>query len=258
MAPIKFEEQLKDKLEKRSLQPSADSWAKLSKRLDADAKKSKNPWFWWMGIAAAVIITLTVVVQTLETNDTEEILPIVVEQEAQKDIEKVEESLPKTIEETELASENDEVEDSSDEKDDKKKPEILNYKSITKGNIKTQLAVDQKTENSNTKDISYTKNEQKAIIEEVTIDKAVVVQTLKELNTEKKEVTDREVDSLLKVASKELFKDKLQKEASRTVDAKSLLEDVEDEMGQSFRTKVYEVLKDGYQTVKTAVAQRNN
>jgi hypothetical protein len=258
MAPIKFEEQLKDKLEKRSLQPSADSWAKLSKRLDADAKKSKNPWFWWMGIAAAVIITLTVVVQTLETNDTEEILPIVVEQEAQKDIEKVEESLPKTIEETELVSENDEVEDSSDEKDDKKKPEILNYKSITKGNIKTQLAVDQKTENSNTKDISYTKNEQKTIIEEVTIDKAVVVQTLKELNTKKTEVTDREVDSLLKVASKELFKDKLQKEASRTVDAKSLLEDVEDEMGQSFRTKVYEVLKDGYQTVKTAVAQRNN
>lgn len=258
MAPIKFEEQLKDKLEKRSLQPSADSWAKLSKRLDADVKKSKNPWFWWMGIAAAVIITLTVVVQTLETNDTEEILPIVVEQEAQKDIEKVEESLPKTIEETELVSENDEVEDSSDKKDDKKKPEILNYKSITKGNIKTQLAVDQKTENSNTKDISYTKNEQKAIIEEVTIDKAVVAQTLKKLNTEKTEVTDREVDSLLKVASKELFKDKLQKEASRTVDAKSLLEDVEDEMGQSFRTKVYEVLKDGYQTVKTAVVQRNN
>lgn len=258
MAPIKFEEQLKDKLEKRSLQPSTESWSKLSERLEADEKRSRNPWFWWMGIAAAVIITLTVVVQTLETNDTEEILPIVVEQEAQKDIEKVEESLPKTIEETELVSGNDGVEDSSDKKDDKKKPEILNYKSVIKGNIKTQLAVDQKTENFNTKDISNTKNEQKAIIEEVTIDKAVVAQTLEELSTENTTVTDREVDSLLKVASKELFKDKLQKEASRTVDAKSLLEDVEDEMGQSFRTKVYEVLKDGYKTVKTAVAQRND
>ncbi|MBD11037.1 MAG: hypothetical protein CMC68_09920 [Flavobacteriaceae bacterium] len=85
----------------------------------------------------------------------------------------------------------------------------------------------------------------------------MVEQAIKDLNTEKTTVTDREVDSLLKVANKELFKDKLQKEASRTVDAKSLLEDVEDEMGQSFRTKVYEVLKDGYQTVKTAVAQRN-
>jgi len=29
-------------------------------------------------------------------------------------------------------------------------------------------------------------------------------------------------------------------------------------MGQSFRSKVYEVLKDGYKTVKTAVAQRND
>ena len=34
MAPIKFEENLRDKLEERSLQPSANSWSKLSDRLD--------------------------------------------------------------------------------------------------------------------------------------------------------------------------------------------------------------------------------
>ena len=257
MAPIKFEEQLKDKLEKRSLQPPAESWAKLSERLDTDEKKSKNPWFWWMGIAAAVIITLTIVMQTLGTNNTEDIMPQVVEQDAKEDTNKVEKSPVIDTKSVELASENNEAQSGSEKEDNNNKPGIINYKSVTKSDKNTQLAVDQKVDEINTKDISNPENEQKAIIEEAVIDKAVVAQALKDLNTEKTTVTDREVDSLLKVANKELFKDKLQKEASRTVDAKSLLEDVEDEMGQSFRTKVYEVLKDGYQTVKTAVAQRN-
>ncbi|MCB0399487.1 MAG: hypothetical protein KDD26_07665 [Winogradskyella sp.] len=258
MAPIKFEEQLKDKLEKRSLQPSAESWAKLSERLDADEKKSRNPWFWWMGIAAAVIITLTVVVQTLGTNDAEEILPQVVEQDLKEDTNKVEESATKDLKEMELASESNESETSSEQEDHKNKTEIINYKSVAKNQTKLQLAIDEKINKANTTNNINSKNKQKVIIEDPLIDKAVVLQAIEDLNTQKTSVTDREVDSLLKVANKELFKDKLQKESSRTVDAKSLLEEVEDDMGQSFRSKVFEALKDSYETVKTAVAERNN
>ena len=258
MAPIKFEEQLKDKLEKRSLQPSAESWAKLSERLDADEKKSRNPWFWWMGIAAAVIITLTVVVQTLGTNDAEEILPQVVEQDLKEDTNKVEESATKDLKEMELASESNESETSSEQEDHKNKTKIINYKSVAKNQTKLQLAIDEKINKANTTNNINSKNKQKVIIEDPLIDKAVVLQAIEDLNTQKTSVTDREVDSLLKVANKELFKDKLQKESSRTVDAKSLLEEVEDDMGQSFRSKVFEALKDSYETVKTAVAERNN
>ena len=35
MAPIKFEEKIKDKLEQRHLKPSADAWDRLSEKLDA-------------------------------------------------------------------------------------------------------------------------------------------------------------------------------------------------------------------------------
>ena len=42
MAPIKFEENIKDKLEKRTLTPSSESWSKLSERLDAEDNSSKN------------------------------------------------------------------------------------------------------------------------------------------------------------------------------------------------------------------------
>ena len=141
MAPIKFEEQLKDKLEKRSLQPSAESWAKLSERLDADEKKSKNPWFWWMGIAAAVIITLTIVMQTLGTNNTEEIMPQVVEQDAKEGTNKVEKSPVTDAKSIEMVSENNEAESSSEKEENKNKPDIINYKSVTKSNEKTQLAI---------------------------------------------------------------------------------------------------------------------
>lgn len=89
------------------------------------------------------------------------------------------------------------------------------------------------------------------------IDNAVA-ETLKGIKDTNITVTDREVDSLLKLASKEIFKEQLQKETSKTVDAESLLMSVEDEMGQSFRTKVFEALKESYETVRTAVAERNN
>ncbi|WP_138432996.1 hypothetical protein [Winogradskyella algicola] len=258
MAPIKFEEQLKDKLEERSLQPSAESWTKLSERLDAEEKKSRFPWFWWMGIAAAVIITLTVVMQTLGPKNTEQSLPKVVEQDVKDNSNNTEKSNTIEIKSIELASDNNEVEVGSEGQDKKSKTEIINYKPTTKSKVDTQLAVEQKIEENSSKDIVNLKNEQKTIIEEARIDKDAVANAIKDINTKNSNATDREVDSLLKVASKELFKDKLQKEANKTVDAKTLLEDVEDEMGQSFRSKVYEVLKDGYKTVKTAVAQRND
>ncbi len=261
MAPIKFEEQLKDKLEERNLQPSTESWAKLSERLDAEEKKTKFPWFWWMGIAAAVIITLTVVMQALGPKNTEQSLPQVVEQEMKDDINKTEKPNTTKNKTIELVSENNEVETVSETENKKNKTEIINYKSAVKNKLNTQFAVDQKADEINTQDIIKSENEQKAIIEKATIDKEAFAEAMTEVLNEIKPnttVTDREVDSLLKVASKELLKDKLAKESSRTVDAKLLLEDVEDEMGQSFRTKVYEVLKDGYKTVKTAVAQRND
>lgn len=261
MAPIKFEEQLKDKLEERSLQPSAESWAKLSERLDAEEKKTKFPWFWWMGIAAAVIITLTVVMQTLGPKNTEQTLPQVVEQEVKDDSNNTGKSNTTEFKTIELASEDNEVEVGSEGQAKENKTEIISYKSATKRKVDTQLAVDEKLMQKNKSSVENSSKDIKLITEKVTIDKEAFAEAMTEVLNEIKPntaVTDREVDSLLKVASKELFKDKLHKEANRTVDAKSLLEDVEDEMGQSFRSKVYEVLKDGYKTVKTAVAQRND
>jgi len=253
MAPIKFEEQLKDKLEKRSLQPSADSWAELSKRLDAEQKKSKKPWLGWLSIAAGIIILLAIVVRIFGPNKAQDTEPQFVGEDV---MESVNDSQLPTINKNdtiELVAE-DETRATQINNAKPKKPEIVNYKSVVKKTAKTQLAEQSASKEQRPKEVIKNTNDiKKAVVDEVQINKV-----LTELNNQKTATTDREVDSLLKLASKELVKDKLLKNASKTVDAQSLLEDVEDEMGQSFRSKVYEALKDGYKTVKTAVAQRNN
>ncbi len=80
MAPIKFEENIKDKLEKRTLTPSSESWSKLSDRLDAEDNKSKKPIYWWLSIAAGLLIMIAISVQFFNTDESESTLPQVVEE----------------------------------------------------------------------------------------------------------------------------------------------------------------------------------
>ena len=258
MAPIKFEEQLKEKLEKRSLQPSKDSWAKLSERLDAEDKKSRKPWFTWMSIAAGIIILLSILIQTFGSETDQEVIPQIVEEDTIENT--LEEQLPISNENKaiELVAEEqaEDVNATPDKTDNQSK--LVQPKSKPENASKIRLA-DQTNDKSESKDvIKEPKELSKELIKDAQINKEAVAQALQNLDAEKSNVTDREVDSLLKLASKALVKDKLLKESSKTVNAQSLLEEVEDEMGQSFRSKVYEALKDGYKTVKTAVAQRNN
>ncbi|WP_111685284.1 hypothetical protein [Winogradskyella tangerina] len=259
MAPIKFEEQLKEKLEERNLQPSSDAWSKLSERLDEDEKRSRKPWITWLSVAAGVIIMLSVLIQSFGSKTDQEVTPQMVEEDVIELPKQDQLPIINENETIELAVEEDtsnEVNTSPEEsKEDRK---LIDPTSGKKEQPKLQLA-EQSTNDVQPKNSIEKPNEiQKAIVNETQINKEAVAQALNELNSEKTRATDREVDSLLKLASKELVKDKLLKETSKTVDAQSLLNDVEDEMGQSFRSKVYEALKGGYKTVKTAVAQRNN
>ena len=80
------------------------------------------------------------------------------------------------------------------------------------------------------------------------------VQLLESVNTE---VTEAEVDALLRAAQKEILTEKLFDE-SGSVDAMALLTEVEDELDASFRDQIFDALKEGYFKLRTAVADRNN
>jgi hypothetical protein len=261
MAPIKFEEQLKDKLEKRTLSPSSEGWSQLSDRLDADEKKSKNPIFWWLSIAAGLIIMIAVSVQFFNNGDSQEVMPQVVEEPIKKDqLEDKNENL-NNVESIELIVEDETLKAENDDVQITKESQIIDYKKVTnkKSEPKTQLTEnDGSVIKTNTQKTEAILKEDLPVLKDELILKDVLVTALEESKVEEASVTDREIDSLLKVASKELFKNKLQKDATKTVDANALLLSVEEDMGQSFRSKVFEALKDSYKTVKTKVAERNN
>jgi len=261
MAPIKFEEQLKDKLEKRTLTPSSDSWSKLSDRLDADDKKSRNPVFWWLGIAAGLIIMIAVSIQFFNNDNTKEVLPVIVEDQVLDEQLESEKQILNETESIELVIENDVLEDEKEDVLIIEEPQIIDYKKVTrkKTKSKTQLAENNGSSNKPKASIQLEKLKKEVqIVNNKTLLKDAIASTLNDSKTKSNSVSDKEIDSLLKVANKELFKDKLQNETTKTVDANALLMSVEDDMGQSFRTKVFDALKDSYKTVKTAVAQRNN
>lgn len=255
MAPIKFEEQIKDKLEKRSLSPSSDSWSKLAGRLDAEEKKTKKPVYWWLGVAAGLVILLAVTIQFLNKDEKEKIMPTIVEEQVEDTIKKPLEEQLNTIENKNLAEEN----TSEDNIEPVKKPQVNAYKKVAEiqPKIKTQLAGVENS-NPNKSEIIVTPKKELQNTTDEAIIKTAMASALNELKSNNTEVTDKEVDSLLKIASKELFRDKLKQDATKTVNAEALLQSVEDDMGQSFRSKVFEALKESYETVKTAVAERNN
>jgi hypothetical protein len=71
------------------------------------------------------------------------------------------------------------------------------------------------------------------------------------------QVTDAELDSLLRNAQEAIVREQLFN-TDKTVNAIALLTEVEDELDQSFRTQIFQSLKTGFLKVRTAVADRNN
>ena len=77
MAPNKFEDNIKDKLENRRLQTSPEAWSHLSDRLEHQEKGQKGFPFWLLGVAASIIGVLLVVTQFL-MSDIKETPPEIV------------------------------------------------------------------------------------------------------------------------------------------------------------------------------------
>ena len=247
MAPIKFEENIKGKLDKRTFQPSTEAWNKLSERLDEQDKKGNNKMIWGIGLAASIVGVLFVVSQMFNTNNVQEMVPQVVD-------------TPKV--EPVLEQENN-VQIVKEDVETIKKPELekpKNVIAITHDNMVTEDKVvvpknvipELKSEISKTIAIES----EKISFEDATVKN--VAAKIQELQNRDKVVTDETIDALLLQAQKEITINKLYNESTRVVDAHLLLQDVEADLDRSFRTKVFETLKASYNTVKTAVAQRND
>lgn len=265
MAPIKFEEQVKDKLHKRSIQPSQDAWNKLSERLDEVEDRQNNKGFWWLGIAAAIVGLMLAITFVFKSN-TEIVEPTIVDTkkdnvidtEVLQNKEGLKESNTLVVEqEDETETKSNQINNTKKQTDKAPLKTIVNQKQdaiIKEANAKNTAVADVNTAeatNPSTEKVAevLTFEDQKV--------KDVVAQ-IQQLEKDNKEVTTEEIDALLEAAQKEITMQKLYNEATNKVDANALLQSVEDDLEQSFRAKVFEAIKSGYESVKTAVAERNN
>jgi len=258
MAPIKFEEQLKEKLEKRTIQPSTEAWDVLVNRLGDHHKKQQRKNFWWLGIAASIVGVALVTTLVFRDAGTETLNPKVVEIDNQ-------------METNTDAVVSEQVEITTPQNDNTSKPERLPIKEnrpVTKlANIQKDFAPEKAIISRNdvaSSDVKVQNEAQKEAQNPVStsdFEQAkvnAVVAEIQRINNENQGVSEAEIDSLLKQAEREILKNRIYAETTKTVDANVLLEDVEAELEQSFRTRVFQALLNNYETVKTAVAERNN
>ncbi|MHA6279637.1 hypothetical protein ACXYMT_05600 [Salinimicrobium sp. CAU 1759] len=235
MEPEKFESSVKKVLGEREIMPSAAAWEKLDQRLQQ--KKKKRPYLLWMSSAAAIAAIFFVI-------GTQFNAPIASEEQ-----QIVEQATEEPILEEKL-SEPEVIQVAASE--EKEKPEVKEEPSAERGvrNVIFEAPVKRSSE----AEIAVAANDPSEEIQAPSENIEVISQSEIAIAQEdtKMENVDLEVEALLLLATAELKAD-----STYTVNSGDLLHQVEYELDQSFREKVFEVVKDGLKKAKTAVATRD-
>jgi len=259
MGTEKFEDKIKRQLQDREITPSAGSWNKLSARLD-ETQQKKNPFVLWMGIAASIIggvLILSLVFNNANFADSPELV----------DTPKEESILEKTPEETSeeifIQTQDEEEQLATTEVEEVKKETIapilkrkVNQEKYSAQNNREALAVMDNSDLINDKAIIAPSilSEDKMLELKLSDALSNVIANVENGQT----VTDAEVNRLLTEAAARISREQYKTDfAVGKVNAQDLLRDVEFELDNSFRDKIFDILKEGYSKARTAVANRN-
>lgn len=258
MAPFKQEEYMKNKLEKRSLTPSPESWATLANRLDAEQQSKNKSKYWWFGIAASIVGLGFVAAMYFSNPNIENNTPVIVNTKENLIQEKDNSLKENLIQSEEVVVEKINSENNIPNKSESSVKTVISEKNQLTNKLPQEEVIAQ-SENSHSPETSV----QVDLIEKSTLsfeDQKVqdVVAQINNLKSNGSSVTDLEIENLLNKAQKEILSNRIYNNNTRTVDANALLQDVEDDLQKSFRSKVLEALQSGYESVRTAVAERNN
>ncbi|MEN8789468.1 MAG: hypothetical protein ABF293_11115 [Flavobacteriaceae bacterium] len=240
MAPIKFEKKIKELFEAREIRPSEDAWQKVASQLESSpAKRNLRPWHYW--VAASIAFIIFVVGWSVKKSGQPEVdnTPMVEQSNKPKPL-KPQSALPVLNNQTEVSSVTDEA----------GKTDFQINETVVSPNPESGLAEVQENKPSF--------ESQPEDVGEVLLDEKIseLLVQIGQMEASENEVTEAEVDSLLRAAQRALLADQEFKEEARSKGA-SLLAEVEGELDESFRDQVFEKLKQGFIRVRTAVADRN-
>ncbi len=242
----KLEEHIKEKLSERRINPSEEAWERVVSNLSKPAKKRVRNGFWHYAIAASFVGLLALGIFYGPLNDAPSSVEVTTTTTESMDTEPPIQNTEKT---TEIVNSDFEV------------------KKTGTPSIKHQIAARLNTPKTATDPlvIEDSPSQQQVVIEKVTSQEdALIAEKLdavfakvSRMEADNALVTNAEVDSLLRIAQREILTDGVLQQDGK-VDAMALLEEVEGELDQTFRDQLFEKLKDGFFKVRTAVADRNN
>ena len=239
MAPNKFEKQLKDTLERRTIAPSKIAWSQLDTQLDVQKNKQKFP-FWWFSIAATF---LGVFLAIFVFNDKPDPINVVIE-DVKKEI-----LLPSEINQINKQNKVTKIITSPELVVDKVNVKPKN-KTVTNKNKATIQSVQAEKSNVVLVVNDKIKSEDKATIASTTNSEKPIDKT-----SQTTTITS-EADLLLKEAYSDV-QDNYNTYIPEKIDANSLLEDVEMKSEKSLKNRLFHAVKSGYETLKTTVAERD-
>ncbi|WP_293870759.1 hypothetical protein [Flavobacterium sp.] len=244
MEPNKLENQIKEKLNSREIQPSGQAWDRLDAMLSvAEEKKTRRP-FGWLYIAASITVLLTAGIFFFSQKNTV-IQPEnnVVETEVKKDsMVKV----PNSKFQTPKYEENQAVV-SNQLTTNNRQPTTTNQRV----SISNQKSSNQNQVINHEKEIEY-QNSSDVALKELP---RVISTTPKEVQ---KKTTYINVDALLASAENIGKTQTTAKSDKINVDANTLLSHADGEVEMTFREKAINRLTKNYKELKVALANRNN
>ncbi len=239
MEPNKIEKQFREKLSSREIQPSAQAWDRLDAMLSvAEEKKTKrSPFlsFQFIGIAACILVLLTVGMFLFTQKNTN------------------------------IEPQNNVV-GTETKKDTVQNPTKNNQTPIIENKIQTEAVASSENQQSpnNNQRVSVnnqkTKNNQNQIINEKVIQnqkQEVIAQNQTPKLDDRIDINIKS-DAVLIADLDKTSKQTSNQKSNVKVDAKSLLSQVDGEVEYTFREKMLNKMNKNYKEIKVALANRNN
>lgn len=236
MEPNNFEKDFREKLNQRKIEPSDKAWDRLDAMLSIAEEKKPKKKNKWLYIAASIAAFL--LVGTFFFNQKKSTIEIpkntvVIEEHIQKDsVENQNRITTDSIQKRIVTLENESIQNTENSIQEEKSSNQKLNKTINNEN--NQIA-----ESS----VIIKKNQETQSINQISVPE-----------TPKNETTDQ----MLKTAEKTVVAENSAKPKSKIkINANDLLNQVDGELELSFREKVIAKVNKNYQTVKVAVANRN-
>ncbi|AXO81247.1 hypothetical protein DZC78_12895 [Olleya aquimaris] len=244
MAPNKFENHLKETLDRRTITPSKNAWSQLDSRLDNQQSKRKFP-FWLLGLAA----TFTGVCLAVFLFNNNQVEPVNVVIDLKK--EKIEVPVKKiNKKKIEVVNSGETEKETKQEESTKIKPSKITSNNKKKTIAKVSVSTKIEKDNQLTTKASVSENDNNTAVANAITD------SIKPNNASSKPSVNNEAEVLLNKAYAEVRQNK-NKYKSEKINANSLLEDIEMSSEKSLKNRLFHAVKSGYETLKTTVVERD-